>query len=172
MEHLGSRTIHGGKLESRADEVIAQILAGGTERAVAAFFGCSPRGVQLFKIRHASELLATKTAVVEQVKHLWITDKVRRLEVLQEVTEMTLIELREFGITIVEERHEQTDGDGAVVITKTRDYRASMAKELRGLLKDAAIEEGQIVPAAPSKGGLTREVIIREYQGIPQEYIG
>lgn len=142
------------------------LLAGGSERQVAEFFGASPRGVVLFKQRHIGQLQAVKAEAVEQVKHLWITDKVRRLEVLQEVTEMTLTELREFGITVVEEI--ETEG----VITRTRDYRGTMTRELRGLLKDAAIEEGQIVPAAPSKGGLTREVIIREYQGIPQEYIG
>ncbi len=161
-----------GKLECRAAEIIGLLLAGKTEREVAEIIGCSHKGLQLFKDRHAQELASIHEQATAAAAHLWITDKVQRTTILQEMAELTLAELREYGITVVEERHEQTDADGAVVITKTRDYRASAVKELRGLLKDAAIEEGQIVPAAPNKGGMTREVIIREYEGVPQDWIG
>lgn len=157
-------------------KIIALKLEGKSDSQIAAVVGGTRQGVTAFVARHRDLIVPVAAAaaaeVIEQTKAMWITDKVSRTRVLQEVADLTLAELREFGITIVEERHEQTDSDGAVVITKTRDYRGTMVKELRGLLKDAAIEEGQIVPTAPNKGGLMREVIIREYEGVPQEWIG
>lgn len=157
-----------GKLEAHATEIITMLLDGTSQRDVAAHFGGTLRGIQLLAERHEEDLTKAKEAASAVVVDNWIVDKARRIAELQWLYEQTKAEASEYGLTIVEERHEQTDGDGATVITKTRDYRASMVKEMRGLLKDAAIEEGQIVPAAPNKGGMVREVIIREYEGAEQ----
>lgn len=158
---------HLGKFEAHADEIIAMLLDGVPQREIAAKFGGTLPGLQLFAARHRPELEAIRDQAKEAVRDLWITDKVQRNTVLQELATLTLAEIKAHGL-ITDKVTLSEDGSPHF----TRDYRAAMVKELRGLLKDAAIEEGQIVPAAPSKGGLMREVIIREYEGVPQEWIG
>lgn len=149
-------------LEGQAPLVIEALLAGQTEQSIANQFGATKRGVQLFKARHMDEMLGVKESAVEAVKHLWITDKVERTSILQELADMTLTELRTFGITT--EKVTISEDGGPIT---TRDYRAAAVKELRGLLKDAAIEEGQIV--TPKAGGDTfnieNAVLVRYIEG-------
>lgn len=133
-----------GKLEAKGSAVLEMLLAGGTEREVAAAFGASPRGVVLFKKRHAVELQQVREAALEAIKQDWITDRAQRIAKLQGLYEASEAEANQYGLTVVERRY-VTDSAGVETVTETRDYRGVMVKEMRGLLRDAATELGQIV---------------------------
>lgn len=154
-----------GKLECNANEVIAMLLDGSTEREVAAHFGASRRGVELFKKKHTAEIADVKAAAVEKVKTDWIADRAARIAKLQGLYELAEAEVTEYGITIVEKRTESDDGKETVY--EMRDFRGQMVKEMRGILRDAATELGQIVP--PPRDGISIDkAIINIMRGSPE----
>ena len=121
---------------------------GATEQSVADTFSATKRGVQLFKARHRADLDSLRQALDAKVKDDWIAQTAARVGKLQRIYEAAEAEADEFGFTVVERRIE-SDGDKEAVI-ETRDFRAAMVREMRGLLKDAAVEMGQIQQAAPN----------------------
>lgn len=131
-------------LEAQAPKVIEMILDGATEQGIADTLGCSKRGVQLFKARHESLLSKVREEAAEKVKTEWITDRVARIAKIQRLFELAEAEVNDYGLTVVETRTEHDNGKETVY--ETRDFRGQLVKEMRGLLRDAATELGQIIP--------------------------
>lgn len=152
-------------LESQASRVIEMLLDGATEQSIADALGATKRGVQLFKARHASLLSRVRQEAVETVQKHWIAGRDARLTELQWLFEQSKAEATEYGLTVVEKRTE-VDGDTETVI-ETRDYRGQMVKEMRGILRDAATEMGQIV--TPRGDGINIDkAVINIFRGAPE----
>lgn len=117
-------------------------LSGIAPSDIAAELGISRQAVHKHLNKRAEELSTKKQLLVDAVVDNWITDKKARLERLRLLADKTLEEVDEYGITIVEEVM-SVGKDGTSTTVKTRDYRASLVRELRGLLSDAADELGQ-----------------------------
>jgi len=133
-------------LEKHQDEVIALLLTGSTAPEIAAKYKVQRESVWRFMKRHEDRLAALQQAVTKQVEDYAIAHQVNRVAELQFLYDLTRNEVDEFGVTIVERRIEtQGKGDDAIeTVIETRDYRASLVKEARGLLHQAAEELGQL----------------------------
>ena len=172
-----------GKLEAHSQDIIAALLEGRSQRKVAADFGCSFRGLQLFMERHADEIMACREALAERVTDVWIADNERRIRGLDEdwralgaIQEARAADPRHAdhpGYSsgrMVHSLKSIGSGDNAMVVDEYTVDTATIA-ERRQLVETAAKLLGQ-VPSADKRAGLTREVIIREYEGVPEEWIG
>ncbi len=119
-------------------------LSGMDAPAIARELGVTKQAVyKHIKNHERPKIVAIKEAEFTALKDNWISDKTERLSRLQMLAEKTLAEVDEYGVVVVE-RVIETSKDGTKeTVTETRDYRASLVRELRGLFSDAAAELGQ-----------------------------
>ncbi|HLF77256.1 MAG TPA: hypothetical protein VJB57_07150 [Dehalococcoidia bacterium] len=129
-------------LEAKAAEVITALSGGLRQVDVANQFGVSREAVSQFVKRHRDEVSLARTAVVERLQDLDLTQKEARIRERAWLYGLIKDEAESYGITTVETTTER-DGDTETVIV-TRDFRGSMVKEARGLLMDIATELGQL----------------------------
>jgi hypothetical protein len=101
------------------------------------------QAITAWRSRHADLLQPVKQRTEEALVELAITNKAWRLQQLQKLVLLSLLEVDNYGITVVEETVSQ-DAKGKAVTTRTRDYRAGLVREVRGLLRDAAAELGEL----------------------------
>ena len=144
--------------------VIALIMEGHNDHAVAEAMKVSRQAITAFRARHKAELVAAAAEVDKSVIDIALKDAEARIRELAWLYGLTRNEIEEYGITVVEERYE---GRGETSTTvKTRDYRDKVVKEARGLLADIADELGQ----RTTKGGdinidARTQVLVRQYGG-------
>lgn len=133
-------------LEKHKDEVVALLLTGWTQEQVATKYKVNPSSVHRFIDRHADRLEDLRAEVAKQTTDYAIADKVNRIAELQHWYDLTRQEADEFGITVVERvfTMEGKGDDAKEVVTETRDYRASLVKEARGILHQVAEELAQL----------------------------
>lgn len=154
------------------EKVIALVLDGKSNREIAAAISTAKKPVSFqaiarFRKRHATEIEpAIEQAAVAVVERA-ITDKSVRLVKLDDMFQKCEEALNEYGVMITEE---STYGSGEhTTLTITRRFNGAMIREMRGLLRDAAEELGQMPRPDPHGSGAMRELIIREYAGWPAE---
>lgn len=131
--------------EQARPEVIRLLAGGGTNRAIARQFGCNPASVGEFKFRHKEEIDRLREqlrAVAVEETGLWIADKVRRVEVLQDQADQLLTAL-----------------DTATVDTMTE-----LTNTLVRVLHEAAEQLGQL-PSRPTVQ-LTQQIINYRFTGV------
>lgn len=124
------------------------------------------QAVTAFRLRHGELVEAKIEEAVAEVKQRWISDKDLRLAELEHWYDLTRKEADEFGITVVE-RVTETKGEGdeaTEVVTETRDYRAALVKEARGILRQASEELGQL-PRAEQHNTVNVGIIVRQIEG-------
>lgn len=106
----------------------------------------SRQAVQAFRDRHADELAPLVEAVEKQITDYAIASKVNRIAALDDMLARLQAEVAEYGIAITEVEY-NTDGDEERRI-ETRNFRAGLVREFRGLMRDAAEELGQMPKTA------------------------
>lgn len=129
---------HQGKFEAHADEIIPMLLNGVPQREVAAKFGGTLQGLQLFATRHQQEIDALRTEARQLAATNWIAQKEKRLDVLRELTEAELGIFRTRGL---EPEDVKLAANGDTVSVKYFDK--ALASEIRAALDDAAAEMGE-----------------------------
>lgn len=154
-------------LEKHADEVIAFLLNGWTWQRVAEKYSVSKNAVMKFQARHVDRLEALQAVVAKQVEDYAVAEKVNRIAELQWWYDQTKAEAEKDGLTIVEQVL-TVSKDGAETTTITKDYRAAMVREARGILHQVAEELAQL-PKASVNINTGVQVVIRDYGGFDPE---
>lgn len=130
------------KLENRAPEVIAAFAQGFTWSHMLEQFGCTPRALDNFRLRHLEEIEQARAKVAKAVEDFAIASKVFRIGELDHLYSEMRKELDETGLFVTEvEYTDEGDRKGRI---ETRDFKAAMVKELRGTLRQAAEELAQL----------------------------
>lgn len=137
-------------LERNQDKVIRLVLDGLSDAQVAERM--STRGVTVtrqavtqFRRRHADKLTTVKAEVIKAVQDYAIADKVYRIGVLDKLASLMVAEVDAKGIMLTETTFSK-EGEKTY---ESRELHDKLVKEIRGVLKDAADELGQIPKAAP-----------------------
>lgn len=144
-------------LEGKKPAEIARELST-TKRPV------SYQAVYQFRDRHKAELEPAIEEIERQITDYAIANKVARVAELQHLYDVSRKEIDEYGVTIVETRHEYAKGEEVAVI-ETRDYRASLVREARGILHQAAEEMGQLPKAADVTVNIDKALLVRYVEG-------
>lgn len=147
-------------LESHKDKVIGLILQGTPGREVARQFKVSETAVRMFKRRHADVLIPAKDALVEAVVDLSLSTVEGRVRELAWLYETTKQEAVDYGITVTEVDFSQ-NGESR---TETREFRAPLVKEMRGIVHDIAEQLHQLDKGTINIDART-QVLIRQVTG-------
>lgn len=172
LEAGGSLAKARSPLERKKGIVLKLILDGLSDAQVAAALSSkklvtSRQAITAFRHRHAPELSASVNAIVKQAEDFAIANKVGRLAELQWLYEQTKAEVEEHGL-VTEKVTTAEDGGPHF----SREYRAAMVKEMRGLLKDAAVELGQIATKGGDTYNIEKAVLVREVHGSGMRELG
>lgn len=171
-----------GKLERQADAVIAMLLDGTSQREVAVAFDVSRRAIELFIHRHELDLKAIRTELVEKAADVWIADAEKRIRGLDEdwralgevqdarAKDETYAHIPGYSTGRMTHTIKSVGSGPFAQIVDEFAVDVGVIAERRALVESAARLLGQVM--APNKGGMVREVIIREYEGVPQDWIG
>ena len=136
-------------LEHHAPEVVAILATGEQPAEVARIYSVERSSVTRFVERHTDAIEAMRAEVIEQAQQFLIADKMFRIGALDGLFQQMAEEARAYGIV-------ETGEDG-------RYFRDKLVNQMRGVLKDAAEELGQITPPDKNPTGPMREIIMREY---------
>jgi transposase len=156
-------------LEKHQDEVVALLLTGWTQEQVATKYKVNASSVHKFIGRHSARLTALKTEITRQTDQYAIAHQVGRVAELQHLYDLTRAEVDEYGIIIVETRTEKNGNTETVIVT--RDYRAGLVKEARGILEQVADELGQKVKPDQNVN-LRAQVLVRQVSGFDPRKLG
>jgi hypothetical protein len=145
-------------------KTIALVLEGKSDSEVAAVMNVTRQAITKFRHRHAAEIAPIVEQVEAAIIDVALKDKENRIRELAWLYGLARTEAEEHGITITETRYEGRGEDREEY--QTRDFRAGMVKEMRGLLADIADELGQ----RSGKGGDINidnrtQVLVRQYGG-------
>jgi len=157
-------------LDSNAPEVVAIIAGGDRPSDIARLYGVAPSSITRFTERHAAAIAAMRTEVIKQVEDYYIAHKVNRIAALDKLYRLMDAEVDEDGLAVTEVRHEYRNGE-QVAEVETRDFRGSLVREMRGVLKDAADELGQI-PRPDVHNTVNVGILVRQLSGYDPEAIG
>ena len=127
-----------GVLETVRPKVLNMIIDGKRDSEIALVMGCSRQAVGQFRRKYASELQIRADHIVDVA----LKAREERIRELARLYGVASQEMEEYGITIVEERHEYSRGEETALIV-TRDFRSAMVREMRGLIADIAAEMGE-----------------------------
>jgi len=148
-------------LDSNAPEVVAIIAGGDRPSDIARLYGVAPSSITRFTERHAAAIAAMRTEVIKQVEDYAIAHKVNRVAALDKL-------YTDIGAWIAENSlTETTYGEGGT----TRRFRADAVNALRGVLKDAATELGQL-PRPDVHNTVNVGILVRQLSGYDPEAIG
>lgn len=145
-------------------KTIALVLEGKSDSEVAAVMNVSRQAITKFRHRHAADIAPVVAAVQQAIIDVALKDKEARIRELAWLYGLSRNEVEEHGIAVTEVRYEGR-GESSTEV-QTRDYRAPLVKEMRGLLSDIADEMGE----RSNKGGDTYNdnrslVLVRQYGG-------
>ncbi len=121
----------------------------------------TPPAVTQFADRHSADLDAMRAEIVRQVEDYAIAQKVNRIASLDALHGEIEEWLAEHTLT---ERSVRYDKDGNEV-GETLRFRGDAVNALRGVLKDAADEMGQLPQRAGDTYNIDKAIIVREYSG-------
>jgi hypothetical protein len=126
-------------LDSNAPEVVAIIAGGDRPSDIARLYGVAPSSITRFTERHADAIDAMRTEIVRQVEDYAIAHKVNRVATLQRLMDDVTAHLDARGLMEVST---VTKPDGTTI--ERERFAREVSAELRAILKDAALEMGQI----------------------------
>jgi hypothetical protein len=144
--------------------IIELVMGGATDREIASSISTSQRqfsfqAIAAFRQRHAKQINAAKGRMLEAAVKYTIASKDARLADLQMLRDRTiaLIESRQ-GL---EARDYKFGPEGERILILR--YDAGMVTQLRGILRDAAEELGQIEKPAVTNNVQVNQYLIRQY---------
>ncbi len=147
------------KLEAQKGEIIGMIVTGMPNPEIRDVLGCTPNALWRFKQKHLDEIEAAHNRRQLRLTDYSIAQQVDRIAELQWWYDRTIEEAKAHGVA-------ESDEAGM------RIYKATMVKEARGLLRDAAEELGQI--KQPAKNEITDrrtyvlQLVRNDHSDIPQ----
>jgi len=148
-------------LDNRKDEVIAALVSGDSYSVAADRFGVSKAAIAYFVVRHEVALRTMREKVAEAVEDYHIAHKVNRIAALDKLYTDIGSWIKENSLT------ETTYGEGGT----TKRFRADAVNALRGVLKDAATELGQL-PKPDVHNTVNVGILVRQLSGYDPEAIG
>ncbi len=150
------------KTDAMKGEIVGMLATGMPQAEIQRELNLSKNTLWRFIQSHRAEIQAAVDRRARRLEDYTIASQIDRIAELQWWYDKTKAEAEEFGITVVETI---TSGKAdKEVITATREYRAAMVKEARGILRDAAEELGQLKDK-PKGGDTNIAVLIRTVEG-------
>lgn len=149
------------KLEARHGEIVGMLAVHTPRVEICRELGVAPSNLWLFVKRHQAEIEEATERRNRRVADYIVANQVDRIAELQWWYDKTRAEVAEHGITVEEVI---TSGDKESTIT-TREYRATLVKEARGILRDAAEELGQIKQPAKTEVNDRRTYVLQLVNG-------
>jgi len=146
-------------------KVEAWIVEGLPNTEIARRVGVHHSAVAKFRHRHEDSIQPIVAEVERQIIDYAIANKVNRIAELQHFYDLTRKEVDEYGIIVVETRTE-TDGEGVhatTTVIETRDYRSSLVKEARGILRQVSEELDQLPRSSTINIDNRTQIVIRDY---------
>jgi hypothetical protein len=154
-------------LQANRPEVVA-VLATGTQPAdVARLYNVAVSTVTRFAEKYAEPIAAMRAEVIRQVEDYAIAHKVNRVAALDKLYTDIDAWIEEHSLT---ERTVRWDEDGNEVGEVLR-FRSDAVNALRGVLKDAATELGQL-PRPDNNTTVNVGILVRQLAGYNPEDIG
>lgn len=157
-------------LARNAPEVVAIFATGERPVDVARMYGVDKSTATRFEHEHREAIDAMRVEVIKQVEDYAIAHKVNRIAALDKLYRLMDAEVDEDGLAVTEIRHEYRNGE-QVAEVETRDFRGALVREIRGVLKDAADELGQI-PRPDVHNTVNVGILVRQLSGYDPEAIG
>jgi hypothetical protein len=154
-------------LERNRAEVVAILATGDQPADVARLYGVEVSTVTRFVDRYAEPIAALRVEVVKQIEDYAIASKVNRIAALDKLYGEIDVWLEEHSLS---ERTVRWDEDGNEVGETIR-FRADAINALRGVLKDAATELGQL-PKPDVHNTVNVGILVRQLSGFDPEQIG
>ncbi len=119
----------------------------------------SPPAVFKFAQRHAAEIAKRREMLAETADSSWIGDKTERVRKLAGLYQALTAELEAHGPRVKEVKEIAEDG----TVTTTRYGGGWITQQLRGILRDAAEELGQIERPSINQNIQVNQFLVREY---------
>ncbi len=172
-EHAPRQTQLAG-LELRKGEIIGLLVIGTSHRQIAADLGLPRSGLWRFIKKHREEIQDAIDRRARRLEDHIIANQVDRIAELQWWYDKTKAEVAEHGITVeeVEVVSSPSKTDDKTTTISTREYRATLVKEARGILRDAAEELGQIKQPAKQEISTHQTYVLQlvrnDHSDIPQ----
>ena len=146
------------------ERVISLLAEGHSESAVAELVATKQRSVtqqavNAFAVRHAAEIAERQQMIASLAKTDWIGNKEQRIRELASLYQVLSAELAEHGPRVKEVREIAEDGTQ----TTTRYGGGWLPVQLRGILRDAAEELGQIDRPGTTVNVDARSILVRQY---------
>ncbi len=147
------------KLEARKGELVGMLAIGTPLAQIREEMGCNPRSLWLFKTKYRDEINEAMERRNRRLADYSIAQQVDRIAELQWWYDRTLEEAKAHGVAESDE-------------TGMRIYKATLVKEARGILRDAAEELGQIKQPAKQEISTHQTYVLQlvrnDHSDIPQ----
>ena len=155
------------KLEKHRAQVLGLLIEGKTHAHIARIFEVSREAVGKFSDRHRDTIAAGLAELAERTRSLALATREQRIHERVWWYDQIKQEAQDHGVVVVE-RTTETDGVGetaSVTVIETRDFRAGMVKEARGLLREIAEELDQLPRGPTPSVEVNVGVLVRYVEG-------
>ena len=164
-----------GKLErpKTKAKIIAWLIEGKGPTEIAALVSTPAKPVSRqaicnFRNRHAADIAPVVERIEREITDYAIAQKVNRIAALDDICQRIRQEVEEYGLAVTEVEYDSSGKEERRI--ETRNFRASLVRELRGVMRDVAEELGQL-PQIEKRYGDTnimaqQVVIVRETPGL------
>ena len=130
-------------------QVLAWVLEDKTDSEIAKLLPESQRvtrqAITAFRQRHTAELGPATAKIERDSLDYAIASKVNRIAALDDLLQRMQAEIAEYGLAVTEVEYIEGKEDRRI---ETRNFRATLVREIRAVIRDASEELGQL-PRAP-----------------------